>query len=235
MTLHEIENALLGRNIHKISEIGIGPFLVVMLVSLASALLISYFYVKFYAGRATGSQIHRAFPLLSLSITSIFISVQFSLALSLGLLGALSIVRFRNPIKEPEEIGFLMLVIACSISCATFNFMFLAILLSVAFFALWLIHRGPGFLGLKSGVGSLVIRLPESEYKTKQAELISLVERLAPKAQVDSVSVDHQTCHLTYLFQRLTPQTFLELEREITALTPGAAINVFYTRAETLV
>ena len=38
--------------------------------------------------------------------------VKSSLALSLGLVGALSIVRFRTPIKEPEELGYLFLTIA---------------------------------------------------------------------------------------------------------------------------
>jgi len=38
--------------------------------------------------------------------------VKSSLALSLGLVGALSIVRFRTPIKEPEELGYIFLTIA---------------------------------------------------------------------------------------------------------------------------
>ena len=38
--------------------------------------------------------------------------VKTSLALSLGLVGALSIVRFRTPIKEPEELIYLFLAIA---------------------------------------------------------------------------------------------------------------------------
>src|SRR5690606_32141568 len=101
---------------------------------------IARLYRHFYSGRSTGSQIHRAFPLLSVSITSIFITIQFSLPLSLGLLGALSIVRFRTPIKEPEEIGFLMLVIAASISCATFNFVFLGIVLLTAIVGLILLR-----------------------------------------------------------------------------------------------
>src|SRR5688572_10498829 len=91
-------------------------FLMLMAVSLLSSLFISYLYVHFYSNRATGSQVHRAFPLLGISITAIFVTIQFSLPLSLGLLGALSIVRFRTPIKEPEEIGFIMLVIAKPIS-----------------------------------------------------------------------------------------------------------------------
>jgi uncharacterized membrane protein YhiD involved in acid resistance len=38
--------------------------------------------------------------------------VKSSLALSLGLVGALSIVRFRTPIKEPEELAYLFIAIA---------------------------------------------------------------------------------------------------------------------------
>jgi uncharacterized membrane protein YhiD involved in acid resistance len=38
--------------------------------------------------------------------------VKSSLALSLGLVGALSIVRFRTPIKEPEELAYLFISIA---------------------------------------------------------------------------------------------------------------------------
>ena len=51
-------------------------------------------------------------PVLSL-ITLVVISiVKFSLALSLGLVGALSIVRFRTAIKDPEELVFLFFAIA---------------------------------------------------------------------------------------------------------------------------
>jgi hypothetical protein len=38
--------------------------------------------------------------------------VKSSLALSLGLVGALSIVRFRTPVKEPEELAYLFMAIA---------------------------------------------------------------------------------------------------------------------------
>src|SRR5687767_6730087 len=72
---------------------GTGPqvtplaFLLLMTVSLLSSLFIAYLYVHFYSNRATGSQVHRAFPLLGISVTAIFVTIQFSLPLSLGLLG----------------------------------------------------------------------------------------------------------------------------------------------------
>ena len=102
--------------------------------------------MPFYQNRATGGQINRAFPLLGIAITTLFVSIQFSLPLSLGLLGALSIVRFRTPIKEPEEIGFLMLVIASSIAIATANFKFMMILLAATVAALMLLRYGPRVL-----------------------------------------------------------------------------------------
>jgi hypothetical protein len=116
-------------------QIGVLPFVFLMAVSLVGTFLASWLYLRFYSSRATGSQVYRAFPLLGLSITAIFVCIQFSLPLSLGLLGALSIVRFRTPIKEPEEIGFIMLVIAAWIATAT-KLAFVGILFAVAVVAL---------------------------------------------------------------------------------------------------
>jgi len=54
----------------------------------------------------------RVFPLLIIVTAAVMAVVQNSIALSLGLIGALSIVRFRAAIKEPEELVYLFLCIA---------------------------------------------------------------------------------------------------------------------------
>jgi len=64
---------LKGFGSQKMEDIGFLPFLLIMLLSLLSAMLVSYLYLKFYKNMATGSQIHRAFPLLGVAITAIFI------------------------------------------------------------------------------------------------------------------------------------------------------------------
>ena len=51
-------------------------------------------------------------PIIVLTIILIITVVKSSIALSLGLVGALSIVRFRTPIKEPEELAYLFIAIA---------------------------------------------------------------------------------------------------------------------------
>ena len=54
---------------------------------------------------------------MGITTTIVITIVKSSLALSLGLVGALSIVRFRAAIKEPEELVFLFLVIATGLGC----------------------------------------------------------------------------------------------------------------------
>src|SRR3954447_12466483 len=153
--LKTIYGILSGAGTPAMAQIGIGPFVFLMAVSLAGSLLASFLYLQFYSSRATGSQVYRAFPLLGLSITAIFVCIQFSLPLSLGLLGALSIVRFRTPIKEPEEIGFIMLVIATSIATATLKLAFVGIIFAIAIVALLIQTRGRVF-GSPRSDGTLV-------------------------------------------------------------------------------
>ena len=166
--------SLSGFGSQKMEDIGFVPFLVVMVISLICSMFISLLYVKFYKSRSTGSEVHRAFPLLGISVTAIFICIQFSLPLSLGLLGALSIVRFRTPIKEPEEIGFIMLVIAASICCATFNMFFLGIILIVAVIALLVLRISRGLFKGRLNDGMLIITLPTEKYRDKKAALFPL-------------------------------------------------------------
>jgi hypothetical protein len=57
----------------------------------------------------------RNFLVLVVTTTLIISIVRSSMALSLGLVGALSIVRFRAAIKEPEELAFLFLAISAGL------------------------------------------------------------------------------------------------------------------------
>ena len=72
----------------------------------------------------------RIFPLLTVVTTAVIEVVQTSLTLSLGMVGALSIVRFRAAIKEPEELVYLFLCIAIGLALGAHQ-PFLAIMLVV--------------------------------------------------------------------------------------------------------
>ena len=55
-------------------------------------------------------------PVICLTTLLVISVVKSSLALSLGLVGALSIVRFRTPVKEPEELAYIFLAIALGLA-----------------------------------------------------------------------------------------------------------------------
>lgn len=85
------------------------------------------------------------FPLLSLTTMLIILVVKSSLALSLGLVGALSIVRFRAAIKDPEELTYIFLAIAFGLGFGAeqvlITITFFVIALVVIFIQRWLIDR----------------------------------------------------------------------------------------------
>lgn len=77
---------------------------------------IALFYVKFGQSISNRKKYAQNFLLLSLTTMLIIYIVKASIALSLGLVGALSIIRFRTAIKEPEELGYLFLNIGVGLA-----------------------------------------------------------------------------------------------------------------------
>jgi len=76
------------------------------------AILLRWHFERFGSTLSSRDDFAQVFPFILLTTTLIITVVKSSLALSLGLVGALSIVRFRTPIKEPEELAYLFFAIA---------------------------------------------------------------------------------------------------------------------------
>src|SRR5688500_2910591 len=81
-------------------------------VGLVLAIVLRWHFRRFSSTLANRDRFANVFPFILLTTLLIITIVKSSLALSLGLVGALSIVRFRTPIKEPEELAYLFIAIA---------------------------------------------------------------------------------------------------------------------------
>jgi uncharacterized membrane protein YhiD involved in acid resistance len=93
-------------------QIPIAVFIVNLLLAAILASILGKIYVRYGDSLSNRKQFSKNFILMTM-ITMLIISiVKSSLALSLGLVGALSIVRFRAAIKEPEELMYLFFSIA---------------------------------------------------------------------------------------------------------------------------
>jgi len=87
-------------------------FFVSLALTAITTYVIKRVYVKFGQALSNRSNFGNIFIPLAMTTMIIITIVKSSLALSLGLVGALSIVRFRAAIKEPEELIYLFICIA---------------------------------------------------------------------------------------------------------------------------
>ncbi len=83
-----------------------------LLLGLLLSVLLAVYYARYGDSLSNRSKFAPILPLLSMITLLVITVVKSSLALSLGLVGALSIVRFRTAIKDPEELIFLFFAIA---------------------------------------------------------------------------------------------------------------------------
>ena len=87
-------------------------FIINFLIAAILALILKKLYIKFGTSLSNRRSFGNNFLIMTLTTMLIITIVKSSLALSLGLVGALSIIRFRAAIKEPEELSFLFLAIS---------------------------------------------------------------------------------------------------------------------------
>ncbi|HHG84149.1 MAG TPA: DUF4956 domain-containing protein [Bacteroidetes bacterium] len=99
-----------------LEEINYIKFLLNLLVAAGLSSLLGVFYVRFGNAISNRRRFARNFLPLAMTTMVIIFIVKSSVALSLGLVGALSIVRFRSAIKDPEELTYLFFTIAVGLA-----------------------------------------------------------------------------------------------------------------------
>lgn len=99
------------------SSINVFEVLINVVLSMILSQVVYVVFVNFGNTFSNRKQFGKIFLLITVSTTLIISIIQASLALSLGLVGALSIVRFRSAIKEPEELAYAFFAITIGIGC----------------------------------------------------------------------------------------------------------------------
>lgn len=113
-------------------NISVSSFIYAIISTIISTFILRHFYIRYGKSMNNKEYFANIFVLLGLTTCSVIVIVKYSLALSLGLVGALSIVRFRAAIKEPEELVFLFLVIALGLAFGANQFIIGYVLLAAS-------------------------------------------------------------------------------------------------------
>lgn len=122
-------------------KIDLGDFAQNLVVAALLAWALGFTYVHCGTSLSNRRSFARNFAVLAMTTCTIIAIVKANLALSLGLVGALSIVRFRSAIKEPEELAYLFLAIAIGLGLGADQGRVTSLAIALILGVLWAKHR----------------------------------------------------------------------------------------------
>jgi uncharacterized membrane protein YhiD involved in acid resistance len=172
-----------------------------LIVNLALAAVLSagvaWYYVRFGEALANRLKFAKLLPVLALITVLVISVVKASLALSLGLVGALSIVRFRTAIKDPEELIYLFMAIAIGLGLGADQ----QIPTIVALLALIVLMIATRLLTRRSSARNLYLNLqvPEDETENTFEAVNEILARNARFVDMRRLDRRNHSLQLTYL------------------------------------
>ncbi len=142
--------------LEEFTAISITDALIAVALSFALSLFIVFIYRLTYGGVSYNKNFAGTMVMLSMVTTVVIIVISSNVVLSLGMVGALSIVRFRTAIKEPADTAFAFWAIATGITCGaglvTISLL-MTLLVGLLFFLLHAIAKGK-----RAGTYMVVVR-----------------------------------------------------------------------------
>ncbi len=161
-----------------------------VLIALFCGLVIYAIYKRTYSGALFSKNLGITMIIVSVITSLIVMAISGNLALSLGMIGALSIIRFRTPVKDPKDLAFLFWSVTEGIICGVGAYQLA--LVSVVFIGicLWILSK------------KIVLKTPYllviHSTKDHAADLVKILEKHCSKFNQRSSSIAHNEYELVY-------------------------------------
>ena len=156
--------------LENVTSVSLTDMLLALVLAFGVGMFIFLIYKKTYAGVMYSSSFGVTLVALTMITTLVILAVTSNVVLSLGMVGALSIVRFRAAIKEPLDIAFLFWAIAVGIVLAA-GFIPLAVIGSVIIGLILLV-----FANRKSSANPYIVVLTCTDQAAEQKAMALLAE-----------------------------------------------------------
>jgi len=194
------------------SQIPLLGFVFNLLLAALLAMCLSYMYTKYGQSISNRKQFARQFVLLAMITMLIITIVKSSLALSLGLVGALSIVRYRAAIKEPEELTYLFLAIAIGLGTGADQ----RIITIVAFILISSILVVRSLLTNKAYVdNNLFLTLIDEDSKLNINEILPILQKYCLQVDLKRLDESQNNSELTFLVKLDSNSSFQSISDEL--------------------
>lgn len=194
-------------------------------VGLLLGMVLKAHYERFSSVMSGKRELAKILPFLILIVCLIISIVKSSLALSLGLVGALSIVRFRTPIKEPEELVYLFMAIAIGLGLGANQLLLtvsttFAILLAVGILR-WKFYQAD------AKALYLMIDLPDhSETPVVATDVVAAVTSHVHECELKRFDRRSGRVSATFLIDSKSPELALKLSDDLAESFAGSSITL---------
>lgn len=208
-------------NFNQVIQIDLLNFASSLLVAIILSLLVQITYNKTSKTLSNQNNFSRIFILLCLTTTIIITIIKSSLALSLGLVGALSIVRFRAAIKEPEELAYLFLVIAIGLGCGAGQLKITIVGTIIVILIIYIMHKASANskkLELETFNISVVSKkkLESSEIK----DTIDIISKLSERCELVSISINSEGSSINLIVNLSDLHSITQINQEFNSNFP---------------
>ena len=224
--LDYIKNFFLNSSV----EISITNFIIAVIISAILAYLIKKVYVHSSQTMSNREYFSDLFVPLAIITCLVITVIKFSLALSLGLVGALSIVRFRAAIKEPEELIYLFLIIGIGLAAGANQFLIAIIATLSISIILFLLSK---FRRKKhsdvSTINTNVVQIEIKDKKIQLSKILDLLKKHCNNVILKSSNISNNTEVYVFWVEIKSASSFLKaIEMVKTLNTKNFGIS-FYT------
>jgi hypothetical protein len=144
-----------------VSQFGIWKLLASLTLTLFLCLVLTYFYRETHRGLSYSVSLTHTIIIMGVTISLIMVIIGSNIARAFALVGALSIIRFRNPIKDSRDVGFIFMAMAIGMATGTGFYLAAVVFALFACAMVYFMHRFN--IGAKT-INEVLLRvhLPES-------------------------------------------------------------------------
>lgn len=199
------------------SSISFYQIAVAMFFALLLGLFMYFVYRKTYTGVVYSKNFNQTLVLITLILTMVMMIIGGNLALSLGMVGSLSIIRFRTAIKEPRDMAFLFWAIAIGLSCGAEMYV-VAVLGSLVIAAVLFFFKGDAYDG-----NTYLVVLRGNEMNSAEADKILREKTKRYKLRMQNVS--EKNVEITYEIS-LKKVNAIDLTKELQAVNGIETVNI---------
>jgi hypothetical protein len=202
--------------------VSVTDFLINSAVIIILSLILEVTYIKCARTISNRRQFAGVFLLIAFTTMLIITIVKSSLALSLGLVGALSIVRFRAAIKEPEELAYLFFAISIGLGLGANQTLVVVEAFVIGMLIIW----GRYLIKSKNSYQHIYLNFTSKPGKIKIDDVVSAVKETFGRNTLKRYDENDKRFEVSFLIEMSNPSKLQQFKNRVYDLAEDVHVSV---------